>query len=62
MSKPRKGRSENETAPREPVDVTDGIPDRSPHGRGWKLLLILVAFLVWIALLIYFQIAGSPGR
>jgi hypothetical protein len=62
MSKPRKGRSENEPAPREPVDVTDGIPDRSTHGRGWKLLLIVLALLVWIALLIYFQIAGSPGR
>lgn len=61
MSKPRKGRSGNEPAPREPVDVADGIPDRSLHGRVWKLLLILVAFLVWIALLIYFQIAGSPG-
>ena len=62
MSKRGKARPENEPAPREPVDVTDGIPDRSPRGRRWKLLLIVLVFALWIALLIYFQIAGSPGR
>ena len=47
-----------EPAP-EPVDVVDGIPDRSPRPSAWKYLALLAVFLGWVAVLIYFQVAGG---
>jgi len=45
--------------PPEPVDVVDGIADRSPNPAPWKYVVLLVIFLAWIALLIFMKVAGS---
>jgi uncharacterized membrane-anchored protein len=37
----------------EPIDMDDGIPDRSSHRPAWKYLLVALIFLVWLAFLIY---------
>ena len=46
--------------PPEPVDVVDGIADRSAKPARWKLLLLALIFLLWVAFLIYCAIAGAP--
>lgn len=45
----------------EPVDVVDGIPDRSGNRAAWKYVVLAVVFLAWIAFLIYCQIAAKPS-
>lgn len=49
-------------APRrpEPVDVVDGIPDRSANCAAWKYLVLAIVFVAWIAFLIYCQIVAKP--
>lgn len=42
-----------------PVDVVDGIPDRSPHPAAWKCLVIALIFAGWVAFLIYCAVAGG---
>ncbi len=42
----------------EPIDVVDGIPDRSKNPAAWKYLLIVLIFAGWVAFLIYCGIAG----
>ena len=42
-----------------PVDVVDGIPDRAKNRPVWKLTLIVVIFMVWMAFLIYCAAAGG---
>lgn len=44
----------------EPVDVVDGIPDRSARGRAWKLAVLAGVFVAWVAFLIYCALAGAP--
>ena len=41
-----------------PVNLVDGIPDRRPGGGRWLLILIAVVFLLWLAFLVYCQVAG----
>lgn len=36
-----------------PIDVVEGIPDRSTSRPLWKYLLIAVMFLAWIGFLVY---------
>ena len=48
--------------PPEPVDVVDGIADRSPNPAAWKYVVLLVIFLAWIALLVFMKFAGSAER
>ncbi len=43
----------------EPIDVVDGIPDRSQHRSFWKYLLIGLVFLGWVAFLVYCHLAGN---
>ena len=46
----------------QPVDVVDGIPDRSARRPLWKYILIGVLFLAWVAFLVYCHLAGRiPG-
>ena len=47
------------TALSEPVDVVDGIPDRSRRRGGWVLMLLAAIFLAWMAFLIAVKILGS---
>lgn len=44
----------------DPVDVVDGIPDRSSRPRGWKYAALAAVFIGWLAFLIYCALAGSP--
>lgn len=53
-------RPEGEVKPALPVDVVDGIPDRSSKRGRWIYLLVAIIFCVWVAVLIYIQIAGRP--
>ena len=46
------------TAPQPPVDVVDGIPDRSAKPAAWKYVLLAIIFAVWMAVLIYLAAAG----
>jgi hypothetical protein len=45
-------------APAEPVNVVDGIPDRSTNPRPWKTMAVGGIFLVWLGFLIYCLLAG----
>jgi len=51
--------SEENDPPADPVNVIDGIPDRSQRGRKWKIVALLVVFVLWDAFLIYCQLTGS---
>jgi len=42
----------------EPIDASDGIPDRSAVRPHWKILLIVVVFAAWVGFLIYCAFAG----
>jgi len=44
----------------DPVDVVDGIPDRSAVGLVWKWALLGAIFLVWVGFLVYCAVTGSP--
>ena len=45
---------------REPVDVADGIPDRTSHPALWKYLVLALIFIAWLCLLVLCGIAGAP--
>ncbi len=42
-----------------PVNVIDGIPDRSPQRPIWMYALLGVIFLAWVGFLIYCYLAGN---
>ena len=42
-----------------PVDVIDGIPDRSGKARLWKYLALAAVFLAWICFLVFCGIIGK---
>jgi hypothetical protein len=42
-----------------PVDVVDGIPDRSASRPRWKLALLAMVFVAWLALLIWVALSGG---
>lgn len=46
--------------PPAPVNVVDGIPDRSASPRRWKYLVIAAGFVAWVALLAACAIWGAP--
>lgn len=57
-------RKSTRTVPTEPVNMVDGIPDRSPSPRRWKYALLAGIFLAWLAFLIYCLVTGGvrpPG-
>jgi len=58
MSKPKDEKAVRSVL-REPIDVVDGIPDRSPNAAWWKYVLLGAIFLGWVAFLVYVRIAGS---
>lgn len=63
MSTPPKERSTNPAQSAQPVDVVDGIPDRSARRSAWKYVLLALVFLGWVAFLVYCHLAGNPeGR
>ncbi len=43
----------------EPVDVVNGVPDRSGNPRLWKYLVIAAVFLIWICFLVLCGIIGA---
>ena len=49
----------NTQAP-EPVDVVNGIPDRSRRRPLWAYILLALIFLGWLAFLVTCRIAGAP--
>ena len=51
------GRKDDATPPPEPIDVVDGIPDRSPRRRLWVCLVLALVFLAWLAFLIFVQLS-----
>lgn len=53
-------RPPREDPPAAPMDVVDGIPDRSPYAALWKYLVLALIFLGWVAFLVYCRIAGAP--
>jgi hypothetical protein len=58
MSQPRKSGEPAACGAPEPVDVVEGIPDRSAASSRWKIVLIVVVFAAWVAFLIYCRYAG----
>lgn len=46
--------------PPQPVDVIDGIPNRSAHRPLWKYLLVAAAFLAWCGILVTLFLLGRP--
>ena len=50
--------TETAPLPPQPVDVVDGIPDRSRSTGVWKYVIIAMIFAAWMALLVYCQLAG----
>jgi hypothetical protein len=57
VSDPKKDPSPEPPAP---VDVRDGIPDRSERRGRWPILVLLGVFLAWLGFLIYCAVGGSP--
>ena len=47
-----------EKSPPRPVDVSDGIPDRVESPSRRRLVMVLVIFAAWIAVLLYFLLAA----
>lgn len=45
-----------------PIDVSDGIPDRVAIPAAKRLAIVLTVYAFWIAVLIYFVIAGGGTR
>ena len=41
----------------EPVDVVEGIPDRSARPAVWQYVAIAAVFALWIAMLVYCAVA-----
>ncbi len=52
-------RRDEPPAPTPPVDVVDGIPDRSDKPRTWKYVLIAVIFVGWVGMLVACVILGA---
>jgi uncharacterized membrane-anchored protein len=46
--------SQNEKAatPAQPIDVVDGIADRSSRPAAWKYAALAAVFLAWVAVLL----------
>jgi len=44
----------------QPVNVSDGIPDRAEVPSRWRLIAVLLIFAAWAAFLIYCLLAGRP--
>ena len=44
----------------EPVDVINGVPDRSAKARLWKYVAVAVVFLIWVCLLVLCGVIGTP--
>ncbi|HUU60474.1 MAG TPA: hypothetical protein VMZ50_13120 [Phycisphaerae bacterium] len=59
MNSPGESEPDRRKAPPKPVDVVDGIPDRSATAAGWKYVLLAIVFLGWVAFLIYCAAAGN---
>lgn len=55
--RPKPGQKDGSPPPPEPLDVVDGIPDRSPRSRLWIYLVLALVFLAWLAFLIFVQLA-----
>ncbi len=46
-----------DSPPPEPVDVVDGIPDRSPRRQAWVYVVLTLVFLAWLMFLILVQLS-----
>lgn len=57
--KTRAGRDDDQ--PPEPVDVVEGIADRTSNVGLWKYLIPALIFLGWVAFLAYCRMAGALG-
>jgi hypothetical protein len=55
----RASQKQSQVPPAQPVDVVDGIPDRSPRRGKWILILLAVIFLAWMTFLVAVKILGS---
>ncbi len=62
MNKQTDKQAKADTPPPDPVDVVDGIPDRSPNPAVWKYVTLAVIFAVWVAFLIYCLFAGNVAQ
>ena len=59
---PLKVRPAAQTPPPEPIDVVDGIADRTPAPPRWKRLVLAGVFVAWVAFMLYCQMAGAPAK
>jgi|GEM_PF-3471595 len=54
----RRREDQKNTAPPDPIDISDGIPDRRAS-ISWPVIAVLIAvFLGWCAFLLYCQYSG----
>ncbi|KKM44042.1 hypothetical protein LCGC14_1562100 [marine sediment metagenome] len=44
----------------DPVDVVDGVPDRSSRPAAWKLAVPILIYLAWVCFLVISRMAGRP--
>ncbi len=42
----------------QPVNISDGIPDRVENPTRWRLILVLLVFACWAGFLIYCLLTG----
>jgi hypothetical protein len=59
MSRDRPDKATARGRVRPPVNVQDGIPDRSARPVAWKYVVLAAIFLGWVAFLIYCALAGN---
>ena len=64
--KVKKSAAQSETqsgapSPADPVDVADGIPDRSATCPLWRYAVLGAVFIAWIVFLVYCQVTAMPN-
>ena len=52
--------SGTQNPPPEPIDVVDGVPDNTRNPSRWRLGVVLIVFVVWVAFLLYCLLAARP--
>ena len=62
MSRRREQRESHARQPAvaEPVDVVDGIPDRSANPAAWKYVVLAAVFVGIVSFLVICLILGAP--
>ncbi len=54
----KSGKDKEQAPPPEPVDISDGVPDRRASVSWLVLAVLVVVFVAWCSFLLYCQFEG----